>query len=168
MDQCMTTLRYKLLWITTCLLALSIGTIPAAAQEPLLGLDLANYLANLDQWPMFGQNQMNTAINLNPSLSPATVGKLAPKWTFKTGGDVSARAAVVNGIAYFPDWATPATSSNLWALAADNGRVMWSHTLSDYGLPAPTHSRTTPAVVDGVLYLGTQEGAWPSTPGAGV
>ena len=30
----------------------------------------------------------------------------------------------------------------------------------DYGLPVPTHSRTTPAVVDGVLYLGTQEGAW--------
>ena len=65
-----TTLRYKLLWITTCLLAVSLGTIPAAAQEPLLGLDLANYLANLDQWPMFGQNQMNTAISLNPSLSP--------------------------------------------------------------------------------------------------
>lgn len=152
--------RNTLLWIPTYLVAFSVGTIPAAAQEPLFGLDLANYLANSEQWPMFGQNQMNTATSLNRSLSPATVGTLAPKWTFKTGGDVSARAAVVNGIAYFPDWATPTTSSNLWALAADSGRVMWSHTLSDYGLPTPTHSRTTPAVIDGVLYLGTQEGAW--------
>ena len=110
-------LRNKLLWIPSCVVALSIGTIPAAAQEPLFGLDLANHLANSEQWPMFGQNQMNTATSLNRSPSPMTVGKLAPKWTFKTGGDVSARAAVVVGIAYFPDWATPTTSSNLWALA---------------------------------------------------
>lgn len=32
--------------------------------------------------------------------------------------------------------------------------------MSDYGLAANTHSRTSPAVVNGVLYLGTQEGAW--------
>ena len=50
---------------------------------------------------MFGQNQMNTATNFDFALSTATVGKLAPKWKFKTGGDVSARAAVVNGVAYF-------------------------------------------------------------------
>jgi polyvinyl alcohol dehydrogenase (cytochrome) len=150
----------KLSLATAVVAVLSLGTIPAAAQSPLLGLDLLNYLGSLGQWPMFGQNQMNTATNAEFILSPATVGKLAPKWTFTTGGDVSARAAVVNGVAYFPDWATPATSSNLWAVNSSTGKLVWSHTLSDYGLPVPTHSRTTPAVVDGVLYLGTQEGAW--------
>jgi polyvinyl alcohol dehydrogenase (cytochrome) len=37
-------------------------------------------------------------------MSPTTIGKLKPKWIFTTGGDVSARAAVVNGVVYFPDW----------------------------------------------------------------
>src|ERR1035437_10669608 len=31
MEPCMTTLHKKLLWTTTCMVALSIGTIPAAA-----------------------------------------------------------------------------------------------------------------------------------------
>ena len=152
--------RYRLVLGVTCLAALSAGTVPASAQSSLLGEDILNYFASLDQWPMFGQNPMNTANNLDFAISKASVGKLAPKWTFKTGGDVSARAAIVRGVAYFPDWATPATSSNLWAVDANSGRQIWKHTLSDYGLPTPTHSRTTPAVVGGVLYLGTQEGAW--------
>src|ERR1035438_638634 len=152
--------RYRLMLGVTCLAALSAGTVPASAQSSLLGEDILNYFASLDQWPMFGQNPMNTANNLDFAISKASVGKLAPKWTFKTGGDVSARAAIVRGVAYFPDWATPATSSNLWAVDANSGKQIWKHTLSDYGLPTPTHSRTTPAVVGGVLYLGTQEGAW--------
>lgn len=77
------------------------------------------------------------------------------KWSFTTGGDVSARAAVVDGRAYFPDW-----GGNLWAVDTRNGSKAWGHQLSDYGLPANTHSRTSPAVADGVVYVGTQEGAW--------
>ena len=107
-------------------------------------------------WPMFGQNASNTATNATETtISTANVSQLLPKWTFTTGGDVSARAAVVNGVAYFPDW-----GGNLFALNTANGHALWSHQLSDYGLPGITHSRTTPAVVNGTLYLGTQEGAW--------
>ena len=54
--------------------------------------------------------------------------------------------------AYFPDWA-----GNLWALNARNGNVVWSHQFSDYGLPANTHSRTSPTVADGVLFIGDVE-----------
>jgi polyvinyl alcohol dehydrogenase (cytochrome) len=68
---------------------------------------------------------------------------------------VSARAAVANGVAYFPDW-----GGNLWAVNANNGKLVWSHQLSDYGLLAHTNSRTTPAVAGGTVYVGTQEGAW--------
>jgi polyvinyl alcohol dehydrogenase (cytochrome) len=104
-------------------------------------------------WPMFGQNLQNTASASNGSIKD--VSKLAVKWAFTTGGEVSARAAVVDGVAYFPDW-----GGNLWAVKTNKGTKLWGHQLSDYGLPANTHSRTSPAVVDGVVYIGTQEGAW--------
>ena len=106
-----------------------------------------------NDWPMFGQNIHNTAQAVPGSLKD--VSKLKPKWVFTAGGDISARAAVVDGTAYFPDW-----GGNIWAVNAKNGKKVWGHQLSDYGLPAHTHSRTSPAVSDGVVYIGTQEGAW--------
>ncbi len=106
-----------------------------------------------DDWPMFGQNIHNTAHAWFADIDD--VKKLKPKWTFTAGGDISARAAVVNGRAFFPDWA-----GNLWAVDTKKGKAAWSHQLSDYGLPAGTVSRTSPAVADGVVYIGTQGGAW--------
>jgi hypothetical protein len=50
-------------------------------------------------WPMFGQSPANTASSTElPNLSIDQIGRLAPLWTFTTGGDVSARAAVVLGV----------------------------------------------------------------------
>ncbi len=108
-------------------------------------------------WPMFGQNPANSASNLELAISPGNVSKLSPKWTFTTGGDVSARAAVVNGVVYFPDW-----GGNLWAVNAQTGKQIWGHQLSDYvgGSAGSVHSRTSPAVVGGIAYVGTQEGGW--------
>jgi len=107
-------------------------------------------------WPMFGQNPANTADNPTETIiSTANAGSLREKWAIETNGDVSARAAVVNGVVYFPDW-----GGYLSALNASNGQVIWSNPLSSYGLQSPTVSRTTPAVVKGTLYLGTQQGAW--------
>jgi polyvinyl alcohol dehydrogenase (cytochrome) len=103
-------------------------------------------------WPMFGQNPANTASNATEDgISNKNAYQLKPKWTFTTGGDVSARAAVVAGVAYFPDWA-----GNLWAVNANNGKLIWSHQLSDYGLATGTVSRTSPAVANGLVYVGTQ------------
>jgi len=107
---------------------------------------------NGKDWPMFGQNVQNTA---SADKGVKDLDKLQLKWTFTTGGDVSARAAVVGGVAYFPDW-----GGNLWAVKTKNGSLAWSRKFSDYGLPVDTQSRTTPAVVDDVLYIGTQSGAW--------
>jgi polyvinyl alcohol dehydrogenase (cytochrome) len=113
-------------------------------------------------WPMFGQNASNTAYNAAENgVTRKNAGSLKMKWAFTTGGDVSARAAVVAGVAYFPDWA-----GNLYAINASNGSKIWSHQLSDYGLTGTFdpqgayHSRTTPAVFNGVVYVGTQEGPW--------
>lgn len=104
-------------------------------------------------WPSFGHDPTNNASGTG-KISTKNVQTLAPKWVFTTGGDVSAHAAVVNGVVYFPDWA-----GNIYAVNANNGSVIWSHQLSDYGLAAGTVSRTSPAVLSGVLYIGTQYNA---------
>jgi polyvinyl alcohol dehydrogenase (cytochrome) len=123
---------------------LVLGVVLAAlAVTPLMAQD----------WPIFGQNLANTATNLT-SISTHNVGRLQQKWTFTTGGDVSARATVVNGVVYFPDWA-----GNLFAVNAETGRLIWSHQFSDYGLTAGTVSRNAPTIADGVLYIGTQYNA---------
>ncbi len=111
-------------------------------------------------WPMFGNGVANTASASTPgkSMAPRQIAKLRPKWVFTTGGDVSARAAVVNGVTYFPDWA-----GNIWAVASESGKLLWSHQLSDYGLTAGTVSRTSPAVANGLVYIGTQYVAGGST-----
>jgi polyvinyl alcohol dehydrogenase (cytochrome) len=101
---------------------------------------------------MFGQNPANTASNAaETGISTSTAPRLKTKWTFLTGGDVSARAAVVKGVVYFPDW-----GGNLWALNASTGEVIWSHQISDYGLAMGTVSRTSPTVANGILYIGTR------------
>jgi polyvinyl alcohol dehydrogenase (cytochrome) len=116
------------------------------------------------QWPMFGQNLQNTASSSAVGIGTDNVGALRPKWTFTTGGDVSARAAVVDGVAYVPDW-----SGHLYAIKAGNGKLIWSkNLLTDYlsGVfadpPAKVVSRTSPFVDTSThtLYLGTQLGAF--------
>src|SRR5579859_377729 len=89
----------------------------------------ASYAEDFGDWPRFGQNIANTASSLlQLGISKQSATKLTLKWVAPTGGDVSARAAVVDGVVYFPDW-----GGNLWALSADTGAVVWHHQLSDYG-----------------------------------
>src|ERR1035438_2622256 len=122
-----------------CRLALYVMLVTLAA-APLMA----------QEWPMFGQNTANTATNWS-GVSNHNVSRLKTKWAFTTLSDVSARAAVVKGVAYFPDWA-----GNLYAVNASTGSLIWSHQLSDYGLATGTVSRTSPAVAKGVVYIGTQ------------
>lgn len=109
------------------------------------------------EWPMFGQNRENTAAGVTFGIGTWNVGKLKPKWTFTTNGDVSARAAVVDRGVYFPDW-----GGYLHRLDANTGKPVWSRNLAtDYGLTpsaaaAKIVSRTSPAVNGNTVYLGTQ------------
>lgn len=148
-------------WPTRWVLSVALAAIAVIPGTTLLAQDCAQRGENSGDnngcrgdWPMFGQNVANTAGNAT-GISSKNVAKLKTKWTLTTGGDVSARAAVVDGVVYFPDW-----GGNIWAVDANNGHVIWSHPLSFYGLSANTRSRTTPAVVNGLVYVGTQEGAY--------
>jgi polyvinyl alcohol dehydrogenase (cytochrome) len=127
-----------------------------AALSILPSMAFAESKHSRQEWPMSGQNVQNTASNDEErEISTSNVTTLAPKWVATTGGDVSARAAVVRGAVYFPDF-----GGNLWALDADTGAVIWQVQLSTiFGLkPGIVVSRTTPAVQHDTVYIGTQAG----------
>jgi polyvinyl alcohol dehydrogenase (cytochrome) len=108
------------------------------------------------EWPMFGQNFANTSSGLT-AIDNRNVERLTPKWIFTTHGDIAARAAVVGGSLYLPDF-----GGFFYRLNARTGVAQWSKNLvSDYGLtPAAGStsviSRTSPAVDGDTVYIGTQ------------
>ena len=106
-------------------------------------------------WPMAGQNYSDTRSNPDEStIGAGNAARLTTKWTFTTHGDVSATPAVVDGAVYFPDW-----GGFLYKVDAATGALVWSHRISDYvGYPGAV-ARTSPAVVDGTVYVGDQAGA---------
>jgi polyvinyl alcohol dehydrogenase (cytochrome) len=111
-------------------------------------------------WPMFGQNLNNTASAPSTQINASNISALKPKWAFTTGGDVSARAAVSGGVAYFPDW-----SGHLYAIKSSSGKLVWSKDIASayFGgsLGAKVVSRTSPFLdtATNTLYIGTQKGA---------
>jgi polyvinyl alcohol dehydrogenase (cytochrome) len=107
------------------------------------------------QWPSGGQNLSDTHSNpFETVIGAANVGTLGVKWTFTPAGDVSATPAVVNGVAYFPDW-----GGDLNAVNISTGALVWKKAISSYDGVSGSESRTSPAVSGGVIYIGDQSGA---------
>ncbi|MBA3943549.1 MAG: PQQ-binding-like beta-propeller repeat protein, partial [Herpetosiphonaceae bacterium] len=106
-------------------------------------------------WSVSGQNLSNTRYQAaEGTIGVHTVGNLAPKWSFTHGGNVTATPAVVGGAVYVPGWA-----GNLSKLDATSGALIWSHAMSDYtGVPGAI-SRTSPAVANNTVFVGTLKGA---------
>ncbi len=125
-------------------LALPVSAALAAAATPTGG------------WSTGGHDVQNTRSNpTQTAITPGNAAQLATKWTFTTHGDVSATPAVVGGAVYFPDW-----GGYLNKVDADTGALIWQKKLSDYGYnddPALV-SRTSPAVLGNVVYIGDQGG----------
>src|SRR5438270_4402678 len=102
------------------------------------------------QWRIAGQNLNNTwSQPAEHSISPTNVKNLSPKWTFTTGGDVSATPTVDGDAVYFPDW-----GGNLFAVKKNSGHLIWSHKISDYDGVAGAVSRVSPAVDHDQLIIG--------------
>jgi polyvinyl alcohol dehydrogenase (cytochrome) len=102
------------------------------------------------QWRIAGQNLSNTwSQPAEHSISPSNVKRLKPKWVFTTGGDVSATPTVAGDAVYFPDWA-----GNLFAVKKSNGRLIWSHRISEYDGVDGAVSRVSPAVDDDLVIIG--------------
>jgi polyvinyl alcohol dehydrogenase (cytochrome) len=104
------------------------------------------------QWAMGGHDLHDTRDQAAETiLGPATMGDLAPAWTFTTGGDVSATPLVAGGAVYIPDW-----SGHLYKVDARTGRAVWSRTIARLSGMKDAISRVTPALLGNTLYLGDQ------------
>src|ERR1700759_4268621 len=80
------------------------------------------------QWSMAGQNIDDTHFQAaEHEISPASVGRLAPRWTLTTAGSISATPTVDDGAVYVPDY-----GGKLWAVAAGSGKVLWSRDISSF------------------------------------
>src|SRR6267142_1596985 len=107
-------------------------------------------LSRSGQWQIAGQNLNNTwSQPAEHSISPTNVKNLSPKWTFTTGGDVSATPTVDGDAVYFPDW-----GGNLFAVKKTSGRLIWSHKISDYDGVDGAISRVSPAVDGNQVIIG--------------
>jgi len=102
------------------------------------------------QWAMAGQNLDDNHFQAaEHTISPANVGRLAPRWTATVGGAVSATPTVYDGTVYVPDY-----GGKLSAIDAQSGHICWSRTISSYtGVPDDV-SRTSPAIYRNALILG--------------
>ena len=102
------------------------------------------------QWSMAGQNINDTHFQPDEhQISPASVGRLAPRWTLTAASAISATPTVDNGAVYVPDY-----GGKLWAVSAGSGKVLWSQDISSYTGVAGDVSRTSPAVYGDDLILG--------------
>jgi polyvinyl alcohol dehydrogenase (cytochrome) len=116
------------------------------------------------QWPMAGQNIGDTHFQVGEhQISPASVGRLALRWTLTAAGAISATPIVDDGAVYVPDY-----GGKLWAVAAGSGRVLWSRDISSYTGVTGDVSRTSPAVYGDELILGDGWILSPGTSGAHV
>jgi polyvinyl alcohol dehydrogenase (cytochrome) len=127
-------------------LALALASVLALAAPALAG--------STGLWLTAGQDPVNSRWQpAETKIGTGNAATLAPRWTFTTGGDVSATPAIDGGAVYVPDWA-----GNLFAIDKSTGAQLWSRTIGSYtGVPGDV-SRTTPAVVGNKLIFGDQGG----------
>jgi polyvinyl alcohol dehydrogenase (cytochrome) len=101
-------------------------------------------------WPTAGHDLRDSrSASGEEGFNPANVSSLKLKWTFTTGGDVSATPTVADDAIYFPDWA-----GNLYAVDRKTGAQIWTHKIEDYNKVRGSVSRVSPAVHDEDLILG--------------
>src|SRR5436305_12157692 len=120
----------------------------------LLPTNRAIALADSDddqvQWPVMGHDQSNSRSQpFEDKIGPSNVQSLTVKWTFTTGGDVSATPTVDGNAVYFPDWA-----GNLFAVEKKSGRLIWSHKIAEYNGVAGSVSRVSPALDGDQVIIG--------------
>jgi outer membrane protein assembly factor BamB len=113
-------------------------------------------------WQFAGQNLSDTHYAAaEHTIGPGNAARLKPRWTFTTGGSVSATPTVVGGVVYFPDW-----GGNLWAVSAAGGRARWHRSVADYTGVSGDISRLSPAYWHGELITG--DGALTNTATTGA
>ena len=94
-------------------------------------------------WSQFHFTADGTRLNPYENvLNPDNAGRLALKWSYKTGGPVLSSPAVVDGVVYIGS-----NDFNVYALDARGGRKLWS-----FGTGNIVYF-SSPAVAGGVVYI---------------
>jgi polyvinyl alcohol dehydrogenase (cytochrome) len=112
-------------------------------------------------WSFWGGDLHNTHSAAHETrLSRDNVGKLKPRWVYRTAGSVSAIPTVSESQVYFTDWGPPfgrlgIPGGRIHAVDRASGRKVWSRRIADY---APHRfydlSRSSPAIVGELLVFG--------------
>jgi polyvinyl alcohol dehydrogenase (cytochrome) len=110
-------------------------------------------LADAD-WPSAGADLNNSRYqDKEHRISAETAGSLQLKWTFTTGGDVTAHPTVDGKHVYFPD-----SAGFLYKVHKKTGALVWKRKISDYTGIAGDVARATPAVAGKLLIMGNLSG----------
>jgi len=140
-----TNVRWKVFFfvLLVCPLVIATGALGDDSQAPT------------KSWHFAGHDLHNTrSAPAEPIVGPGNVANLVPRWVFTTHGNVSATPSVQGDALYVPDW-----GGYLFKINAHTGQQVWAHQISEYdGIPGAL-SRTTPAIADGKLIIGDQNGA---------
>lgn len=126
-----------------------------AAAMTLVAASAATALADSSGlWLSAGQDTVNSRWQAGETkIGTGNAATLAPRWTFTTGGDVSATPAVDGSAVYVPDWA-----GNLFAINKATGAQIWSRKVGEYTGVTGDVARTTPAIAGNRLIFGDQGG----------
>lgn len=103
-------------------------------------------------WPTYLYNAERTGANVaERTISPANVSQLQELWSVPSNGSDFSSPIVVNGSVYFGSW-----NGYEYSVDAATGRVEWQTFLGtdDCGDGSPQGISSTPAYVNGTLYLG--------------
>jgi polyvinyl alcohol dehydrogenase (cytochrome) len=116
------------------------------------------------EWRVSGHDLADT--RSQPSehrINPRNVHSLTVKWTFTTGGNVSATPTVAGDAVFVPD-----SAGNLYAINKATGKLIWSHQISYYDGSAGAISRTSPAIHGRDILVGDQEANFLSDNGTSI
>jgi polyvinyl alcohol dehydrogenase (cytochrome) len=127
------------------------GAIALVVGGVLLG-GAASAADSGSHWNSAGGNAQNTRFQANEkTFSVSNVAQLEVKWSFTTGGDVSATPAVDGDTVYFPDRA-----GNLYAVDKWTGQQRWKSSIAAASGVPGDYARATPALANNKVILGTQ------------
>jgi polyvinyl alcohol dehydrogenase (cytochrome) len=130
--------KFATIFVVAVIVSLLASTVTFAAQG--------------STWQSAGGNRQNTRYQQSENtLSVSNVANLTVKWSFTTGGDVSATPAVDTDTAYFPDWA-----GNLYAVNRFTGQQRWVVSIPVASGVPYDKVRATPAVTADKVIVGTQ------------
>lgn len=111
-------------------------------------------------WPTYMDNVERTGANLlEHTLAPSNVSGLEQIWSISDNGSDFSAPIVANGSLYYGSW-----NGNESAVDAANGAVEWRRYLGTDpacgGGYTPMGIASTPAYLNGTLYLGGGDGYW--------